>query len=85
MAAASGDPGRAAPTPAESVKTFIEKVDITVMKCRTCGLPMAQSDSHVMGKPANLDPYYVHPGCMYGEPQRAPAQDPRPKRLLPRI
>jgi hypothetical protein len=48
-------------------------------------MPMVQDDSHVMGKPANLEPYYVHAECMYGEPRTAPAPGPRPKRLLPRI
>lgn len=46
---------------------------------------MSREDSHVMGKPANLEPYYVHAECMYGGPRVVPVPAPRPKRLLPRI
>ena len=55
------------------------------MTCRACGEPVRQDDSHVMGKAADSDLWYVHAACLYGQPPAVDRSPRRPKRLLPKI
>ena len=38
------------------------------MTCRACGEPVRKDDSHVMGKAADSELWYVHAACLYGHP-----------------
>ncbi len=61
------------------------KVD-EVMMCRACGEPVRPDDSHVMGKAADSDLWYVHAACLYAQSPAAVDPTPRrPRRLLPKI
>ena len=55
------------------------------MTCRACGEPVRQDDSHVMGKAADSDLWYVHAACLYGHPPAVDRSPRRPRRLLPKI
>jgi hypothetical protein len=55
------------------------------MTCRTCGQPLRLEDSHVMGKGARTEAYYVHAVCMYGDPLHAERLPDRPKRSIPKL
>ena len=56
------------------------------MTCRVCGGPLRPDDSHVMGKGAQSDLWYIHAACLYGESPAAADRSPRhPRRLLPKI
>ena len=56
------------------------------MMCRACGEPVRPDDSHVMGKAADSDLWYVHAACLYAQSPAAVDPTPRrPRRLLPKI
>ena len=68
-----------------SIKLVAEDVDRTTMTCRTCGEPLRLEDSHVMGKGAHTEAFYVHGECVYGDPLYTQPSPNRPKRLIPKL